>query len=38
MFDVIYMATTLAFFTIMIAYVRACAALGDRQKNPEREV
>jgi hypothetical protein len=28
MLDLIYIAVTLAFFALMLAYVRGCAALG----------
>lgn len=29
MLDVIYIFGTIAFFALMLAYVRSCAALGD---------
>jgi hypothetical protein len=34
--DLIYVATTVAFFLAMFAYVRGCAALG-RESNAESE-
>jgi hypothetical protein len=34
--DVAYIALTLACFALMLAYVRACDALGRRQDGEER--
>jgi hypothetical protein len=37
MLDLIYILGTLAFFALMLAYVRACAALGGvESRNGER--
>ncbi|HTI63785.1 MAG TPA: hypothetical protein VL524_09735 [Gemmatimonadaceae bacterium] len=37
MLDLVYVLGTLAFFTLMLAYVRACAALGRvESRNVER--
>jgi len=37
MLDVAYIALTLVFFGLMLAYVRACDALGRWQDGEERE-
>ena len=37
MFDLAYTASTIAFFALMIGYVRACATLGSAQQSEERE-
>lgn len=37
MIDFIYLAVTVAFFGLMVAYVRACAVLGRRDQSAERE-
>jgi hypothetical protein len=34
--DVAYIALTVAFFALMLAYVRACDRLGRRQEGEER--
>jgi len=34
--DVAYIALTLAFFALMLGYVRGCDALGRRQDREER--
>jgi hypothetical protein len=34
--DVAYIALTLAFFALMLGYVRGCDALGRRQDGEER--
>jgi hypothetical protein len=34
--DIAYIALTLGFFALMIAYVRACEHLGKRQDSEER--
>jgi hypothetical protein len=34
--DIAYIALTLGFFALMIAYVRACERLGKRQDSEER--
>jgi hypothetical protein len=36
MLDAAYIALTLAFFALMLAYVRACQKLGQRHDNEER--
>jgi len=36
MLDVAYIALTLAFFALMLVYVRGCDALGRRQDGEER--
>jgi hypothetical protein len=36
MLDLAYIALTLVFFALMIAYVRACEQLGKRQDSEER--
>jgi hypothetical protein len=36
MLDLIYAAATVAFFAIMLAYVRGCAGIG-RRSDQERE-
>ena len=36
MLDVAYIALTFVFFGLMLAYVRACDALGRRQDGEER--
>jgi hypothetical protein len=37
MIDIIYLAVTLVFFALMLAYVRACEALGRGDQTVERE-
>ena len=38
MLDVVYILVTLAFFGLMVAYVRACEKLGrDGTADPERQ-
>jgi hypothetical protein len=34
--DVAYVAGTIAFFVLMVAYVRACAALGGAHESEEK--
>ena len=36
MLDIAYVALTLAFFALMLAYVRGCEKLGSRQEREER--
>lgn len=36
MLDVVYVALTLVFFALMLAYVRACEKLGRRHDSEER--
>ncbi len=36
MLDAAYVALTVAFFALMLAYVRGCAALGRRSDGEER--
>ena len=36
MFDAAYIALTVVFFALMLAYVRGCDALGRRQDGEER--
>jgi hypothetical protein len=36
MLDVAYIALTLAFFALMLAYIRGCERLGHRQDGEER--
>ena len=36
MLDAAYIALTLAFFALMLAYVRACHKLGQRHDSEER--
>lgn len=36
MLDVVYVALTLVFFALMLAYVRACEKLGQRHDSEER--
>jgi hypothetical protein len=36
MLDAAYVVLTVAFFALMLAYVRACAALGRRSDGEER--
>lgn len=36
MLDLVYVALTLLFFGLMVAYVRACERLGARQDGEER--
>jgi hypothetical protein len=36
MLDIAYIALTVVFFALMIAYVRACEHLGERQDSEER--
>ena len=36
MLDILYIALTLAFFGLMLAYVRGCDSLGRRQSGKER--
>ena len=36
MLDLIYVATTAAFFALMLAYVRGCAALGREESTEDR--
>lgn len=35
MMDIAYMAVTIAFFAIMLGYVRGCAALGSDEASEE---
>jgi hypothetical protein len=35
MLDVVYVAITLGFFAIMLAYIRGCEALGREDTNKE---
>jgi len=35
MFDLLYAAGTIAFFALMIGYVRACESLGARREHDE---
>ena len=37
MIDLIYVAGTMAFFALMIGFVRVCAALGTSRQTEERE-
>lgn len=37
MIDLIYVAVTVVFFALMLAYVRACEALGRDDQTVERE-
>ncbi|MDB4874852.1 MAG: hypothetical protein JWM41_1298 [Gemmatimonadetes bacterium] len=37
MIDLIYVGGTVAFFALMLAYVRVCAAMGRGAESPERE-
>jgi hypothetical protein len=37
MIDLIFVAGSIAFFALMLAYVRACDALGRGDESPERE-
>ena len=37
MSDVVYLVVTLVFFALMLAYVRACEALGSDDRSVERE-
>lgn len=37
MLDAAYLLGTIGFFAVMLAYVRACAALGRRREMPKRE-
>jgi hypothetical protein len=37
MIDLVYVAGTVAFFALMIGYVRVCAALGKSQQTEERD-
>ncbi len=36
MLDLAYIALTVAFFTLMLAYVRGCDALGRRHEGEDR--
>ena len=36
MLDIAYVALTMLFFALMLAYVRACDALGRRQEGEDR--
>ena len=36
MLDIAYVALTVLFFALMLAYVRACDALGRRQEGEDR--
>ena len=36
MLDIAYVALTVLFFVLMLAYVRACDALGRRQEGEDR--
>jgi hypothetical protein len=36
MLDIAYIALTVVFFALMLAYVRACERLGHRQEREER--
>ena len=36
MLDIAYIALTLAFFALLLAYVRGCERLGRRQEREER--
>jgi hypothetical protein len=36
MLDIAYIALTVAFFALLLAYVRGCEKLGHRQKGEER--
>lgn len=36
MLDIAYIALTVAFFALMLGYVRACEALGRRQEGEDR--
>jgi hypothetical protein len=36
MLDITYIALTVAFFALMLAYVRGCEKLGQRQQDEER--
>ncbi len=36
MLDILYIALTLVFFAVMLAYVRGCDSLGKRQSETER--
>jgi hypothetical protein len=36
MIDLLYILGTVAFFALMLAYVRACVALGREDKSEER--
>jgi hypothetical protein len=37
MIDLVYVAATIAFFALMIGYVRVCAALGRSAQTEERD-
>jgi hypothetical protein len=37
MIDLVYVAGTVAFFALMIGYVRICETLGKSQQTEERE-
>jgi hypothetical protein len=37
MIDLVYVAATIAFFALMIGYVRVCAALGRSGQTEERD-
>jgi hypothetical protein len=37
MTDLIYVGGTVAFFALMLAYVRVCEAMGRGTESPERE-
>lgn len=37
MIDIVYVVGTIAFFALMIGYVRVCAALGKSQQTEDRE-
>ena len=37
MIDLVYVAATIAFFALMIAYVAGCATLGKSQQAEERD-
>ena len=36
MLDIVYIALTVAFFALMLAYVRGCERLGHRHEREER--
>ena len=37
MIDLVYVAGTIAFFAVMIGYVRVCASLGKSQQTEEHD-